>query len=39
VPGRDAVAYVRQHYNPHAVETPWQRLFVRWFALRNRRRP
>ena len=39
VPARDAVAYVRKHYHPHAVETPWQRLFVRWFALRNRRRP
>jgi hypothetical protein len=39
VPAGDAVAYVRQHYDPHAVETPWQRWFVRWFALRNRRRP
>jgi protein-tyrosine phosphatase len=23
-----AVAYVREHYNPRAVETPWQRRFV-----------
>ena len=37
VPTREAVAYVRRHYNPHAVETPWQRLFVHWFALRTRR--
>lgn len=29
VPARDAVAYVRQHYSPHAVETPWQRWYVR----------
>ncbi len=35
VAGRDAVAYVRRHYHPHAVETPWQRLFVRWFAARH----
>jgi len=28
VPARQAVAYVRQHYHPHAVETPWQRWFV-----------
>ena len=32
VPPGDAVAYVRRHYHPKAVETPWQRLFVRWFA-------
>ncbi len=25
---RDAVAYVRQHYAPRAVEAPWQRRFV-----------
>ncbi len=37
VPARDAVAYVRRHYHPHAVETPWQRLFVRWFAWRSPR--
>lgn len=31
VPARDAVAYVRQHYHPDAVETPWQRRFVSRF--------
>ena len=31
VPHRDAVSYVRQHYSPHAVETPWQRRFVARF--------
>jgi protein-tyrosine phosphatase len=25
----EAVAFVRQHYDPRAVETPWQRRFVR----------
>ena len=34
VPARQAVRYVRRHYHPRAVETPWQRLFVRWFAWR-----
>ncbi|MBV2156431.1 protein phosphatase [Kitasatospora sp. SUK 42] len=28
VPAAQAVAYVREHYSPHAVETPWQRKFV-----------
>lgn len=28
VPADDAVRYVRQHYHPHAVETPWQHRFV-----------
>lgn len=28
VPNREAVAYVRQHYAPRAIETPWQRCFV-----------
>jgi hypothetical protein len=31
VPARAAVAYVRQHYNPRAVETPWQKWYVRRF--------
>ncbi|MGK5529716.1 protein-tyrosine phosphatase family protein [Streptomyces sp. URMC 129] len=31
VPPEDAVAYVRRHYDPHAVETPWQRRYVRAF--------
>jgi hypothetical protein len=32
VPPRDAVAYVRAHYDRHAVETPWQRRYVRRFG-------
>lgn len=32
VPCREAVAYVREHYAPRAVETPWQRRFVRRFG-------
>ncbi|WKX69517.1 protein phosphatase [Streptomyces sp. XD-27] len=31
VPGDRAVAYVREHYAPRAVETPWQRRFVSRF--------
>jgi hypothetical protein len=31
VPNREAVAYVREQYSPHAVETPWQRWFVSRF--------
>lgn len=31
VPGPDAVGYVRRHYSPRAVETPWQRRFVARF--------
>ena len=31
VPATDAVRYVREHYNPRAVETPWQRRYVRRF--------
>jgi len=32
VPAADAVAYVRAHYDRHAVETPGQRRFVRRFT-------
>ena len=32
VPAAEAVAFVRAHYHPRAVETPWQRRFVRRFA-------
>ncbi|ADD45525.1 protein-tyrosine phosphatase family protein [Stackebrandtia nassauensis] len=32
VPPAEAVAYVRQHYAKGAVETPWQRRYVRRFA-------
>ncbi|MEV7625561.1 protein phosphatase [Actinoplanes sp. NPDC089786] len=29
VPPGSAVAWVREHYHPRAVETPWQKRFVR----------
>ncbi len=32
VPADDAVAFVRRHFDPHAVETPWQRRYVARFA-------
>ncbi|RRO14285.1 protein phosphatase [Saccharopolyspora rhizosphaerae] len=32
VPPADAVASVRAHYHPGAVETPWQRRYVRAFS-------
>lgn len=32
VPPGAAVGYVRAHYDPRAVETPWQRRFVRRFG-------
>ncbi|MGW3816708.1 protein-tyrosine phosphatase family protein [Streptomyces sp. NPDC005046] len=32
VPPGEAVAYVRRHYDRHAVETPWQRAYVRRFG-------
>jgi protein-tyrosine phosphatase len=31
VPGREAVAYIREHYASRAVETPWQRRFASRF--------
>jgi protein-tyrosine phosphatase len=31
VPPEGAVAYVRRNYDRHAVETPWQRRYVRRF--------
>ncbi|MGN6793270.1 MAG: protein-tyrosine phosphatase family protein [Streptosporangiaceae bacterium] len=31
VPGSEAVDFVRAHYDPHAVETPWQRRFAARF--------
>lgn len=31
VANRDAVGYVRAHYSPRAVETPWQKRFVARF--------
>jgi hypothetical protein len=33
VPRREAVEFVRRHYDRHAVETPWQRWLVRWMRL------
>jgi hypothetical protein len=34
VPRGEAVAYVREHYCPRAVETPWQRRYVARFPGR-----
>jgi hypothetical protein len=36
VPAGQAVAYVREHYHAHAVETPWQRRYVGRFSSGNR---
>jgi protein-tyrosine phosphatase len=33
VPPRDAVPFVREHYDPRAVETPWQRRYVARFPV------
>ncbi|MFE7772590.1 protein-tyrosine phosphatase family protein [Streptomyces sp. NPDC057445] len=33
VPPDRAVAFVRRHYDARAVETPWQRRYVRHFTL------
>ena len=33
VPPREAVSYVRANYDRHAVETPWQRRYVRRFGV------
>ncbi|WP_372411602.1 protein-tyrosine phosphatase family protein [Streptomyces luteireticuli] len=32
VPAGEAVAYVRRHYDARAVETPWQKRYVRRFS-------
>ncbi|MET7699796.1 protein phosphatase [Streptomyces sp. NPDC005485] len=32
VPADEAVDFVRRHYDRHAVETPWQRRYVRRFT-------
>jgi len=32
VPADEAVSFVRQHYDVHAVETPWQRRYVSRFC-------
>jgi Protein-tyrosine phosphatase len=31
IPAASAIAFVRERYNPRAVQTPWQRRFVRQF--------
>ena len=36
VPPAEAVAFVREHYDRHAVETPWQRRFVQRLQPRLR---
>ena len=36
VPRAEAVGWVRRHYNPRAVETPWQRRWVRKVDLAGR---
>jgi hypothetical protein len=28
LPTKQAVTYVRQHYDQHAIETPWQKHYV-----------
>jgi hypothetical protein len=33
VPPEEAVDFVRRHYDGHAVETPWQRRYVRRFTV------
>jgi protein-tyrosine phosphatase len=33
VPAQEAVAFVRDHYDARAVETPWQRRYVACFLL------
>ncbi|MFI8565584.1 protein-tyrosine phosphatase family protein [Rhodococcus sp. NPDC078407] len=32
MPGDAAVEYVRRHYSPRAMETPWQRRFAKTFV-------
>jgi hypothetical protein len=33
----EAVAWVRAHYHPRAVEVPWQRRYLRWVLESTRR--
>lgn len=37
VPPAEAVAFVRRHYDRHAVETPWQRRYVQGFVASTTR--
>jgi hypothetical protein len=39
VPNKQAVAFVREHYDPKAVETLWQRRFVARFPAGARESP
>lgn len=32
LPPHEAIIWARDHYHHHAVETPWQRRWVAWFA-------
>ncbi len=36
LPPEQAVAFVRQHYDPHAVETPWQKRYAAHFPIPGR---
>ncbi|MET9221833.1 protein-tyrosine phosphatase family protein [Streptomyces sp. NPDC088197] len=36
VPADEAVAFIRRHYHHRAVETPWQRRFIRRFDRAER---
>ena len=36
VDAKEAVAWVREHYQPNAVETPNQERWVLWFAQSER---
>lgn len=38
VPAKQAVAFVRRHYDQHAVETPWQKRYVTRFTTPRPRR-
>lgn len=38
VPAKQAAAFVRQHYDQRAVETPWQKRYVTRFTTPRRRR-
>jgi hypothetical protein len=38
VPAKQAVAFVRRHYDQHAVETPWQKRYVTRFTKPRPRR-
>lgn len=35
VPATESVAWVREHYHPRAVETPWQRHYAEGFTARR----